>query len=101
MSIEKVYNIVTADNVENKLYRIDEVNNSLIKLEFFGNRRRVLRLDGDYITVISNMSRKNIVAKLGAIQSKWIGHYVYPKEIREMNGHKFIVWDVGEKPLTV
>lgn len=95
MSVIKVaLNVITADSVENKSYRIDEINSNLLKLEFSGNRRRVLRLDDDCVTVVSNMSRKNIVAKLGAIQSKWIGQYIYPKEIKEMNGHKFIVWDV-------
>lgn len=101
MSVVKAYNIITADNVEKRKYRIDEVNSNLIKLEFSGNRRRVLRLDGDCIAVINNTSRKNIVAKLGAIQSKWIGHYIYPKEVKELNGHKFIIWEVSEKSLTV
>lgn len=94
MSIEKVFNVITADNVENRAYKIDEVNSNLIKLEFSGNRRRVLRLDGDCVAVINNTSRKNIVIKLGAIQSKWIGHYIYPKEVKELNGHKFIIWDL-------
>ncbi len=101
MSIEKVFSVITADNVENRPYRIDEVNSKLIKLEFSGNRRRVLRLDDNYIAVINNSSRKNIVAKLGAIQSKWVGHYICPVEVKEMNGHKFIVWGVDEKSVTV
>lgn len=91
---EKILNVITAENVKNKEYRIDEVNDSLLKLEYPGNRRRIFRLDNDNVTVINNTSRKNIVIKLGAIQSKWIGHYIYPKEIRELNSHKFIIWDV-------
>jgi len=92
-----VFNVITADNVEkDKLYKIDEVNSKLFDIEHSGNRRRVLRLNDINITIISNMSRKNIVVKLGAIQSKWVGHFIYPKEIREFNGNKFIVWDVKE-----
>lgn len=90
----KVLNIITAENVENKEYRIDEINNALLKLEYPGNRRRIFRLDEDNVTVINNTSRRNIVAKLGAIQSKWIGKYIYPSRIVDLKGYKFIVWDV-------
>lgn len=89
-----VLKVITAENVEQKDYIIDEINENLIKLEYPGNRRRVFRLNGDCVAVINNSSRRNIVFALGIIQSKWIGHSIYPKEIKEMSGHKFIVWGV-------
>ncbi len=90
----KVLTVITAENVEKIDYTINEISSELLNIEFSGNRRRIFRLNDNCVAVINNTSRINIVKKLGAIQSKWIGHEIYPKEIKEMSGHKYIVWDV-------